>query len=282
MIRKTLKWTLIAGGVTVASGVLLFGTDAFSYLHSSVNRVREAASESVPLEFELGRAHDLIGEIMPEMQANVALIAREEVEIEQLQDEIGRSEQALADQRTRLVKLRNMLDGAQTSFTIQQAVYSRDQVAEDLARSFERMKEAEVVLEGKRRLLGTRQQNLAAAIQTLEKTRHRKAMLEDRVAALEGQYRLVKAAGVESPIHLDGSSLAQAEKLLKQIKTRLDVSERVLAHQARFVESIPLNEQVDEQELLAQVDAFLSPTPVTAEAPSVPGSADALADQSAR
>ncbi len=261
MLGKAIKVGLIVTAAGVVVGVALFGAEAFSYARTSVNQFRQAAKDNVPIEFELARAKDLIDQIVPEMQANITLIAREEVEIDKLQRDINASVKSVADQRNRLARLRNMLDGHQTHFTLANNVtYSRAQVRNDLTRCFDRVKEAELVLEGKQKLLNTRQHNLAVAIDALEKTRHRKAVLEDRVEALTGQYNLVKAANVEGQPNFDATKLAKADKLIKQIQTRLDVAERVLAHQSKFVEHIPLDQPIDEAELISEVDEFLTPS----------------------
>ncbi len=258
MFCKTIKYGLVAVGVGTAVGLFVFGDDLFSYVRTSVHQVRHAAKENVPIEFELARAKDLIDQIVPELEANVTLIAQEEVQIENLQQDIVQSEKALADQRTRLARLRDMLGTSQARFAINGQTYSRAVVRDDLSRTFDRLKESEIVLAGKQRLLETRQQNLNAAIAMLEKTRHKKMMLEDRVAGLEGQYHLVKAAGAEGQPNFDSTKIAQADKLIGQIKNRLDVAERVLTHQAKFVERIPLDEPIDEADLITQVDEFLT------------------------
>ena len=93
-------------------------------------------------------------------------------------------------------------------------------------------------------------------MQMLGRTKSQKALLADKIAALEAQHRLVQAASVGSKVQMDNTKLAQAEKLIGQIKKRLDVAERVLAHETRFTESIPM-ETISEAELLAQVREHL-------------------------
>jgi hypothetical protein len=80
-------------------------------------------------------------------------------------------------------------------------------------------------------------------------------MLEDKIESLASQYRLVKAASVGSNIQVDNSKLAQTEKLITQIKKRLDVAERILAHESQFVQAIPVDAVVEE-DLLTQVDDY--------------------------
>lgn len=256
MIMKTIKIAgLSVAGLAVVGG-LLFGGDVMSYMSSSARTVRSAVKDIVPLEFELRRARDLLADVIPEMQANVRLIAQEEVEVEGLRGEIQQCRGSLDQERTRIARTHDMLSTRQASFTLAGGSYSRDQLKEDLARRFERVKEAEMILAGKERLLSTREASLRAAMQTLERTKSQKVRLEDQIAALEGQYRLVKAASVGSQIDFDHSKLAQTEKLITDIRKRLDVAERVLTHEAQFTQPIPID-VVDEKDLLSQVGEYL-------------------------
>jgi len=54
---------------------------------------------------------------------------------------------------------------------------------------------------------------------------------------------------------VDNSKLAKTEKLIGQIKKRLDVAERVLAHESQFIQAIPVD-VVPEEDLLTQVDEY--------------------------
>ena len=254
----------IAGtaGIFLVSG-LFFGRDAVSYLSSSARSVQTAVKDAVPVEFELQRARDMLENIIPEVQANVRLIAQEEVQIASLKDELGQNQRSLDEERVRLAKLRDTLTTPRVTYTLGGCEYSHQQVKEELARSFDRYKEAEVVLSGKQRLLETRQKSLLAAMQMLERTKSQKVRLEDQIQALDSQYRLVQAAAVGSHVQIDSSKLAQTEKLIKQIKNRLDVAERVLAHEARFVQPIAID-TIDEKDLLLQVDEHLNPARVSA------------------
>jgi len=258
MILRMLKYGALGTAGLCLVGGLFFGRDAASYVWSSAKSVQMAVKDAVPIEFELQRASDLLEEIIPEMHANVRLIAAEEVEIASLKQDIQASDRALAEERTRVAKLRDTLTTQKVAYALGGYDYSRQQVKEELARSFDRVKEAEVVLGGKRRLQETREKSLQAAMQMLDRTRTQKVRLEDQIQALASQHRLVKAAAVGSRVQIDNSKLAQTEKLIRQIKKRLDVAERVLAHETRFVQPICVD-VIDEKDLLAQVDDYLDP-----------------------
>jgi len=257
MVIKWLKRSLVvAAGVSVLGGIL-FGKDAVSYVRSSAKSVRTVVKDSVPIEFELRRARDLLDQIIPEMHANIRLIAQEEVEVAALKADIGTSEESIQEEKVRIAKLRDALDKPQAQYCFGNKEYPRSYVKEDLANRFERFKEAELVLASKRRLLDTRENSLHASMQLLEQTRGRKRMLQDKIESLASQHRLVQAAAVGSHIQVDNSKLAQTEKLISQIKKRLDVAERVLAHESQFVQAIPVD-AVTEADLLTQVDEYFS------------------------
>jgi hypothetical protein len=101
-------------------------------------------------------------------------------------------------------------------------------------------------------------------MQALARTRSQKTLLESQIAALESQNQLVKAASIGSKFQIDNSKLAQSEKLISEIKKQLDVAERVLAHQSKFIEPIQID-VVNETDLIQQVNEHLataSATPV--------------------
>ena len=255
MIMRWLKLGVIVVASAALLGGLLFGKDVVSYVHSSAKSVQTAVKGSVPIEFELRRARDLLDEIIPEMHANIRLIAQEEVEVAALKTDIGNSEKVLEEQQVRVARLRDALAKPEAQYCFSGKEYPRAYVAEDLSRRFEQFKECELVLASKKRLLTTRERSLQAAMQLLEQTRARKGLLQDKIEALASQHRVIRAAAIGSHIQVDNSKLAQTEKLIDQIKKRLDVAERVLAHESRLVEAIPVD-AVEEKDLLTQVDEY--------------------------
>ena len=258
MIGKMIKYGVMGTAAALLVGGVVFGTELGSYVRSSKRSLTAAMKDNVPIEFELRRARDLLDDIVPEMHANVRAIAEQEVEIASLRGEVEESKRALAEQKAQVGKVRDCLARPGESFSIGHISYSRDELKDDLARRFERTKEAEMVLAGKKRLLSNREKSLATSLQLFEKTRSQRAMLENQIASLESQHKMVQLASVGSGVKVDHSKLAQTEQLISQIKKQLDVAERVLAHKAKFVDSIHIETPVNEKELLSEVDSYLS------------------------
>lgn len=257
MILKALKVGVVGTAATLLVGGAVFGTELGSYVRSSTRCMTSAVKDNVPIEFELRRARDLLDDIIPEMHASIRSIAEQEVEVAGLKAEITDGDRALAEAKGKVGKVRECLSTPGGSFSIGQVIYSRDELKEDLARRFERTKEAELALSGKRRLLSNREKSLQAAVAMFDRTRNQRAQLESQIAALDSQHKLVQMASVGSGVQIDHSKLAQTEKLIADIKKQLDVAERVLAHKAKFVDPIPVAVSVNEKELLTEVDAYL-------------------------
>ena len=89
-----LKKMLIGGGAAAALGTFVFGTSAFSYLHTGVTEVREAVRAEVPLDFEIARARQEIEKIAPEIEQCMHVIAEQQYDIEQREADIARREAA--------------------------------------------------------------------------------------------------------------------------------------------------------------------------------------------
>src|SRR3954470_9581279 len=159
MICKLVKYGIVTVASAALIGGVVFGTDLKSYLTSGSRILRTSVKDSVPIEFELARAKDLVNDIVPEMQANVRMVAQQEVEIAGLKDEITAARGSLETERTKLTKLRKCLDTQDVSFTMGDVTYTRDDVKRELARKLDLVREADVVMSGKDRLLQNRQKS---------------------------------------------------------------------------------------------------------------------------
>ncbi len=277
LIPRTLKKTLLVGAVGVTAGSLLFGGELVSYAKTSLHAVQREARDAVPLSFELQRARDLLDEVLPELHDNIRQIAREEVELESLARSIAESQERVAAEENALAQLRDSLVTAtaaadanvntdpqqshagathQIVHRVNGRGFTRGQVTGELSRRITRLKEAKLVLEGKRRVETDRRATLAAATAALEGAQARQTQLEDRIESLDAQFRLVQATESTSGMAIDNSKLSQTEALLSDLHERLDVAQRTLAHEARFTARVPLAAP-SEAQVLAQVNALL-------------------------
>jgi chromosome segregation ATPase len=259
MFCKGLKYGAIAlSGATILGG-MIFGRELVSYVGSGARQVRVAIKDNVPVEFELERARDMVDGIIPELRANIQVIAQEEVEIAHLKQEIDGQQQQVDQLQAQMVALRGHLSTRQVSFEVGEQDFSRQEVTERLAHRLQQFRQAESILQSKEQLLAAREKSLQAARKMLERTRARKVELEQQIESLAAQHRLVKAQAVGSKLQLqvDDSQLARADKLLSDLQRRLDVAQRVLAHESDLAFEEPIEPVISEAELMAEVDATL-------------------------
>ncbi|APZ91682.1 signal peptide-containing protein [Fuerstiella marisgermanici] len=253
---RWIKYGVVTVVVAGVAGVVVLGTNVGSYVHTTTRAARQAVKDAVPVEFELRRAGDMIEAILPDLQSQVRMIAQEEVEIAALESDITESEKQLQREQQSLTSLRGKMKNVQVSYSVNGRNIKRNQLTEQLHQRFERFKQGELALASKQRLLEKRQQSLDAALTMLEKMRHRKGELEQKVEALAAQHRLVQASKIESGRLVDGSQLSEADQLLSNIEKRLAVAQRVLAHEQDLFAVSAAEEVVDEERLLTELDEY--------------------------
>lgn len=261
---KIVKWSVIGTAGALLLGALVFGTDMLSYATSSFRMFQGKVKNAIPMEFEIQRARDLLSNLIPELQANVVVVAREEVEVESLEKEIAGQEKAIQLSQAQVKRFRGKLDTLPVSHNLNGNA-DRNEKIKALACQVENLKLAEKLLEGKRQVLASRRKALKTAINALKEAQLRKVKLEAQIKHLEHQIQLVKLQKNAPEVNVDQSSLVKAEKLVSNLKKRLDVAQRVIASGKLFTEME--NEETPEDNL-ALIDEYLSKdqkgqTPVT-------------------
>lgn len=238
MVKKTLFGAAIAA---VVLG-LVFGRDAASYVSTSLGWVSQSVRDSVPIDFEIERARDMIADLDPEIRRNMHLIAKEEVEVEKLAAQVDDTREQLAKNQKHIMQLKNDLASGSGSFYYGGRRYSVSQVKVDLSNRFERFKTREATLDKMEQILAARQSSLEAAREKLEAMMAAKRQLEVDVANLEARQKMVEVAQTTSDFNFDDSHLARTRELIDQIGTRIDVAERMVNADVRFHDEIPLDE----------------------------------------
>jgi chromosome segregation ATPase len=250
-----LKKSLLVGGAVVLLLGLFFGRDACSYLTTSSRWVQETVTTNVPIEFQINRARDMIKALDPEIKQNMHLIAKEEVEIEKLGKQVDAQENALAQSRDEILRLKTDLETKDSSFVYASHHYTADQVKSDLEGRFERFKVNEATLDKNQKILNLRQQKLDAARQRLEEMLTAKRDLEVQVENLEAQNEMLKVAKTASDFNFDDSQLARTKELIEDIRTRIEVDSKLL-NEVQVSGQIQLEEPKDNSDITDRVSQY--------------------------
>ena len=248
---RLVKWSALGVAGAVVVGLVCFGTDCFSYATSSFRLMRGKVRNAVPLDFEIERARHLLADLVPELQAKVVVVAQEEVSVEELEKEIAGQRKQLEIARASIRRLKEGL--------VEPVSYvgtRRNDAVVDLARRFSNLKLAEKLLEGKEKVLAARRQSLDAAIEGLKDAQLRKIELEAEIERLEHEVRLVKLQNRTPPVTVDQSSLVKAERLVSELRKRLDLAQKVLATETMI--AFPPQVEETEEELFERIDSYFA------------------------
>lgn len=253
MIRKVLIGMAVAFGVAV----FLFGRDTGSYVRTGVDYVKNSVQKGVPIEFQIERARRMIEELTPEVRKNMHLIAKEEVEIQRLQERIASAEANLAKEKQEIIRLKEDLAQARASYCYAGRTYSAEEVQTDLARRFERYKISDATLASLRQIHEARTKGLQAARQRLEGLLAARRQLMVEVENLEAQRQMIDAAKTTSNYVFDESKLGQVKELIHQLRTQLDTEAKLVEAETQLQEQIPLDQPASDN-ILKEVSEYFS------------------------
>lgn len=250
-----LKKIFIAGGLVVLVGTLLLGRDLLSYVRTSARSVQEAVVDAVPTEFQIRRARDMIDGLIPQIRQNMHLIAREEVEVERLERQIAQARQNLEQERAVILRMKDDLASGKPRLVYSGREFSAEQVRVDLANRFERYKTNEATLASLEQIREARLRSLQAARDKMENMLAAKRQLEVEVENLQARLQMIQAAQATSAYQFDDSQLGRIRELITDLRTRLDVAERLVQSKGLYQGEIPV-EVPGQKDILDEVTEY--------------------------
>lgn len=241
------------GIVGAVAAVALVGTGAWSYVRTGYNAASQTVKDSVPIEWEIKRARDMIKDLKPEIAKNLQVIAREEVGVQRLAEDIQSKETQLAKSRSDILRLKNDLEKTSSvRFVYHGRTYSEEQVRDDLANRFKQFQVYEATTEKLTQVLAAREKNLDAAHRKLDEMLSAKRELEVEVENLQARLTMVEVAQTSSHVTIDDSLLSSTRQQLDNIRTRIDVAEKMAASETILEGAIQLDEPTS-PELLDEI-----------------------------
>jgi chromosome segregation ATPase len=250
-----IKKLILAGGLTTLGSLVLFGSEAVSYLRTSTGYLKQSVYNSVPVEFQIQRARQMLRDLVPEVQKNMHLIAKEEVEVERMARQIAELETRLAKEKDQISQLKRDLISSKPEFQYAGRRYTVDQVKLDLSQRFERYRTGDATLASLHQMHTARQKGLEAARQKLEGMLSSRRQLQVEVENLEARNQMVAAVRTTSNYQFDDSHLGRVKALVDDLKARLEVDERLVHAEGQFHDEIPVD-QPDSKDVVEQVTKY--------------------------
>jgi chromosome segregation ATPase len=250
-----IKKTIFAVGIAILVALFFFGRDAVSYVRTSAGYVKDSVEESVPLQFQIDRARDMVKNLTPEIRRNMHVIAKEEVEVEHLEKRIAGAEVNLAKDKREIMRLKADLAEGKDAYEYNGRDYTAEQVKIDLALRFDRYKTNEATLESLRQIHLARQKSLDAARQKLEGMLAKKRQLQVEVENLDARLQMVAAAKTTCDYQFDDSKLGRTKELIEGLQKKLDIEATLVNAEGYFQGEIPLDESAPEN-IVEQVSEY--------------------------
>ena len=254
------KRLAIAGAA--ALGLYNFGGDGLSYMTTAGRMVSQEVGDQVPIRFELERAKGMIDSLVPDIKRNMIVIAKEEVSVESVRNEVETASQSLRRQRQELLSLRDKAINGSQELRIGSRPASEEEVQAELKRLLARFKLAEATLGAKQDLLQSRESTLIAARRKLETMINAKRDLEVQVENLEARLTTVQSDAVTSSVEFDESNVAKCQGLVDDLRVRLQVAERLIATDGQ-IDDLETSITFGDEDVFSQIDEHLgtnSPT----------------------
>jgi hypothetical protein len=254
MIRRL----IITGGSALLLATVVCGRDVWSYVRTSAGCLKDSVSNSVPMEFQLERARQMIKDLTPEVQKNMHAIAKEEIELQRLESQIADSDARLAREKEQMNRLKSDLVSGGAEFRYGGRQYTVEQVKLDLAHRFDRYKTADATLASLKQIQTARQRSLEAAREKLEGMLAAKRQLQVDVENLAARNQMVAAAQTTSNYNFDDSELGRVKELISNLRTRLEVNERLVNSDQYYHDEIPLDKTAPDN-IVEQISQYFSP-----------------------
>jgi len=256
MLKKGL---LVGAGVLLVLG-LLFGRSGLTYLKTSVSDIRQAVDEKIPIETKISVARAEVEKLDPVIKDLAFNIAKEEIKIKRMAEELADKEAQLAKDQLHIDALTNHLRNGSSMYVVKTSKgaqsFSNNVVESDLRSCFENYKTNKATIEKLTQIIDARRQGLQAAKDNYEETKLARHELEVQIENLQARHKMVQVAQVSSEFHHDNSQLAQARDLIDNIEGRIE-TEELLTHMEPTDTRIPrADENPDSGNILEEVTAF--------------------------
>jgi len=261
MVCKMVKRGVLGAAVGAGALALLFGTSAPSYVKTAFHSFRQGVKDSVPPEYQIKVAKQQLSEMEPAIARCTEDVARAEVRVERLEGELLASRERFDRDGKALVALRQHLNTGDVRLT-SGLTYTRAEINRDLARRLDIYKSDKKILAEKEETLRLRKQVVQSAREKLDNMKAARQVLASKIEAIEaklGQVRATQAASAE--ISFDDSSVDRVKQLVGELEEKVEVMDRVAAHQSRLTDKTVAVEVEPGRDLAKEIDEeFGTPT----------------------
>ena len=243
-------------GLAAALGAgLFFGSDAVSYVKTSAGWIKDSVKKNVPIEFQIKRAEQMVGDIDGEMRRAKEQVAGAVVELRRLEKKVVSLQASQEKSKNDLMKLKTDLSSNAQFLTYGGRAYTIEQVKHDASRRLATHKKNDEALASLQQTVSLRQRAVEAAKQKVAALDAEREQLLASIDTLKARVEEVGALKAASEFNFDDTCIGRARELVDELEARLDVDEELaLAHGGAFSE-IKLDD-VNSESVVDEVAAY--------------------------
>jgi len=248
------KKGVLGAALTAGALYLAFGTSAPSYVRTAFHRFRHTAQDAVPVQFDIDRVREDVAALEQPILDNRQTYYRTEVEVENLDREIGTFQANLEGEKKAILALRESVatDGVHK---VGHVTYTVEEVKGEIARRFDHYRNASKILDEKKATIKAKREIMQAARQQLINMQSQKKEMLTRLEGIEARLKLIEAKRQTSEFSFDdGGALAKVRQSVTDLEKRIEVQAR-MAEDGQFSETTGSAFVEPGRDVLKEVDA---------------------------
>jgi len=234
MVCSLVKKGVLGAALGAGALFLVFGISAPSYVRTAFHKARHSAQDRIPTQFQIDRARDEIANLEPAIIENRETLARAEVDVEHLENEIAATQANLAAEKSELLSWRDKYKNGSEVRLAGHVAYSDAEIKANLASRLDHYKAVTRLLEEKEATLKARQKAVSAARLQMTNLVTAKRNLMTKLEGIEAKLRMIEATQGKNEFTFDDSALARAKQTVADLEKRLEVKARVAEIEGRF------------------------------------------------
>jgi chromosome segregation ATPase len=231
MVKKGLLGAALGTGALF----LVFGTSAPNYVKTAFHKFRQSAKDAIPPQFEIDRARDEIAGLKPQIEKNIEMLARAEVEAEHIEKEVEKIQANLEGEKSTILGLRDRIKTGEYRLTGHVADIS-DEAKCELASRYDHYKNVSQLLTERRAELKAKRKTIKVAHEQLENLKTQKSILLGKLANIEARLRMIEATQAKNEFSFDDSALARAKQTVTELEEKLEILARKAQMEGRYAD----------------------------------------------
>jgi hypothetical protein len=227
----------VVGGAVGAMlvGSLLWGTSFFGYLRTAKDEIQKAAKDAIPMSVQVANAERMVKELDDELRNWATTVAEQQVTVKNIQEKVKERELALVSKEKQILALKGEFDKGQKEYVFDGTTYSQEQVEKDLAVKFQNYKDTREILNRDKDQLRARKETLSLTESKFQEMVTMKEGLKNEIGFLRARMDQMKADEAVGTLDIDDSKMAEARKAIEEIRTKMDVREKVRENENRLL-----------------------------------------------